>query len=104
MRKGRVVVDVHSLNESTASGSYLLPLRLNIASLVVGYEWITVVDARGYLHQFKVGEATCTSYAFVSHRGREKSTVALIFEQMKTRHQRELTTKDRWQSELSTIP
>ena len=49
-RKGRIVVDIKGLNKLTESDSYLLSLQADITSAVVGFSYISVIDAIGYFH------------------------------------------------------
>ena len=77
-RKGRVVVDLRALNDMAVNDSYPLPLQSDIISLISGYEYITVVDAAGYFHQFLVKTKDRHKLTIVSHRGQEQSSVALM--------------------------
>ena len=77
-RKGRVVVDIRGLNQITESDSYPLPLQSDIIASLAGYRYITVVDAVGWFHQFRVKPSDRDKFTVVSHRGQEQSSVALM--------------------------
>lgn len=77
-RKGRVVVDIRGLNKITESDTYPLPLQSDVIASVAGYRYITVVDAVGWFHQFRVRKKDRHKLTVVSHRGQEQSAVALM--------------------------
>lgn len=77
-RKGRVVIDIRALNKISQSDTYPLPRQSDIIAAVAGYQFVTVVDAVGWFHQFKVKREDRHKFAVVSHRGQEQSSVALM--------------------------
>ena len=77
-RKGRVVVDIRELNKITEVDSYPLPLQSEIISLLLGYMYLSILDAVGWFHQFLVVRRDRYKFTVVSHRGQEESAVALM--------------------------
>ena len=77
-RKGRVVVDIRELNKITETDSYPLPLQSEIISLLLGYSYLSTIDAVGWFHQFLVARQDRHKFTVVSHRGQEQSAVALM--------------------------
>ena len=77
-RKGRVVIDIRGLNKIAETDSYPMPLQSDLISAIAGYRYITIVDARGYFHQFLVKITDRDKLTIVSHRGQERSNVALM--------------------------
>ena len=77
-RKGRVVIDIRGLNKIAETDSYPMPLQSDLISAIAGYRYITIVDARGYFHQFLVKVLDRDKLTIVSHRGQERSNVALM--------------------------
>ena len=78
VRKGRVVVDIRGLNKITIKDAYPLPNMSDIIAAVSGCEYITVVDAQAFFHQFPVAEADRHKFTVVSHRGTERYRVAMM--------------------------
>ena len=78
IRKGRVVIDIRSLNRITENDSYPLPLQSDVTSTVAGYAFISICDAVGWFHQFPVQIRDRYKLTIVSHRGQEQSNVALM--------------------------
>lgn len=77
-RKGRVVVDIRELNKITENDTYPLPLQSDIISLLLGYSYLSTIDAVGWFHQFSVARQDRHKFTVVSHRGQEESAVALM--------------------------
>ena len=77
-RKGRVVVDIRELNKMTETDSYPLPLQSEIIALLLGYAYLSTIDAVGWFHQFLVARNDRHKFTVVSHRGQEESAVALM--------------------------
>ena len=78
VKKGRVVIDIRSLNRITENDSYPLPLQTEVTSMVAGYAFISICDAVGWFHQFPVQVRDRHKLTIVSHRGQEQSNVALM--------------------------
>ena len=78
VRKGRVVVDIRGLNKITLTDTYPLPLQSDIISQVAGCQYITVVDAAGFFHQWLVRIDDRNKLTVVSHRGQEQFNVAAM--------------------------
>lgn len=76
--KGRVVVDLRALNKVAVPDAYPLPLQRDIIGSLLGKKYITVVDATGFFHQFKVHPDHRDRFTIVSPRGIERSNVALM--------------------------
>ena len=76
--KGRVVVDIRELNKIAETDSYPLPLQSEIIALLLGYMYLSTIDAVGWFHQFLVARADRYKFTVVSHRGQEESAVALM--------------------------
>ena len=53
-RKGRVVVDIRELNKIAENDTYPLPLQSEIIALLLGYAFLSTIDAVGWFHQFQV--------------------------------------------------
>lgn len=77
-RKGRVVVDIRELNKITENDTYPLPLQSEIIALLLGYSYLSTIDAVGWFHQFLVARHDRHKFTVVSHRGQEESAVALM--------------------------
>ena len=77
-RKGRVVVDIRELNRITEHDTYPLPLQSDIIGICIGHAYISIVDAVGWFHQFRVQVQDRHKLTVVSHRGQEQSSVALM--------------------------
>ena len=77
-RKGRVVVDIRELNKITETDTYPLPLQSEIISLLLGYAYLSTIDAVGWFHQFLVARNDRHKFTVISHRGQEESAVALM--------------------------
>ena len=77
-RKGRVVVDIRELNKITENDTYPLPLQSEIIALLLGYQYLSTIDAVGWFHQFLVSRNDRHKFTVVSHRGQEESAVALM--------------------------
>ena len=77
-RKGRVVVDIRELNKITENDTYPLPLQSEIIALLLGYAYLSTIDAVGWFHQFLVARHDRYKFTVVSHRGQEESSVALM--------------------------
>lgn len=77
-RKGRVVVDIRELNKITETDTYPLPLQSEIIALLLGYMYLSTVDAVGWFHQFFVVRQDRHKFTVISHRGQEESAVALM--------------------------
>lgn len=71
-------MDIRGLNNITTSDTYPLPLQSDIIAAVAGYPYISTVDAVGWFHQFNVRRSDREKFTIVSHRGQEKSSVALM--------------------------
>lgn len=77
-RKGRVVVDIRELNKIAETDTYPLPLQSEIISLLLGYAYLSTIDAVGWFHQFLVARSDRFKFTLVTHRGQEESAVALM--------------------------
>jgi len=83
-KKGRVVVDLRPLNKITIPDSYPLPLQSGIIEAIRGRKYLAIIDATSFffqflvLFQFLVHPDHRDVFTIVSHRGRERSTVALM--------------------------
>ena len=77
-RKGRVVVDIRGLNKITLPDSYPMPLQSDIINSVAGCQYISVIDAQGYFHQWPVKSTDRSKLTVVSHRGQEEFSVAVM--------------------------
>ena len=77
-KKGRVVADLRALNRATIPDHYPLPSQEEIINSLIGKRFITVVDASAFFHQFGVHPADREKFTVISHRGLERSTVAMM--------------------------
>ena len=77
-RKGRVVVDIRELNRVTETDTYPLPLQSDVIALYMGHAYISIVDAIGWFHQFRVQASDRHKLTVVIYRGQEQSAVALM--------------------------
>jgi hypothetical protein len=76
--KGRAVVDLRQLNKVAVPDSYPLPLVTDVMDSVRGKKFLTIVDATSFFFQFLVHPQHRDRFTIVSHRGLERSTVALM--------------------------
>lgn len=76
--KGRVVIDLRSLNKIAVPDNYPLPLQSEIIASLRGKKYITAVDATSFFYQFAVYPEHRDRFTLVSPRGLERSTVALM--------------------------
>ena len=53
-RKNRMAINIKALNKISQSNTYPLPLQSDIIVSVTKYQFITVVNAVGWFHQFNV--------------------------------------------------
>lgn len=77
-RKGRVVVDIRGLNKIAVTDTYPMPLQSDITAAVAGCQYITVVDAASFFHQWRVKADDRHKLTVVSHRGQEQFNVAVM--------------------------
>jgi transposase InsO family protein len=77
-RKGRVVVDVRSLNQMALPDVYPIPLQSDIIAAVQGCPYITVVDCASFFYQWRVHPDDRHKLTVVSHRGQESFNVAVM--------------------------
>lgn len=77
-RKGRMVVDLRCLNRVAIPDAYPLPLQSDIIAMLRGKQFITVVDASAFFHQFPVAKEHQDRFTVITHRGLERSKVALM--------------------------
>lgn len=76
--KGRAVVDLRALNKHAVPDSYPLPLQSDVMDSIRGKGFLTVIDATSFFFQFLVHPDYRDRFTVVSHRGLERSTVALM--------------------------
>jgi hypothetical protein len=69
--KGRVVVDLRSLNDKVQRDSYPLPLQSDIIGVLRGKEEISTFDLQKMFYQFMVAVQERWKLTVVSHRGQE---------------------------------
>jgi hypothetical protein len=55
--KGRTVVDLRQLNHVSVPDKYPLPLQTDIVDSAQSKEFITIVDATAFFHQFLIHPA-----------------------------------------------
>jgi hypothetical protein len=75
--KGRTVVDLPQLNHVSVPDKYPLPLQTDIVDSAQSKEFIAIVDATAFFHQFLVHPAYRDHFMIISHRGLELAKVAL---------------------------
>ena len=78
IRKGRVVVDIRTLNKITVPDVYPVPSQSDIINAVQSCRYISVVDCSSFFYQWKVHRAHRHRLAVVSHRGQEVFNVAVM--------------------------
>jgi hypothetical protein len=71
-------VDIRTLNQVTVTDAYPMPLQSEVINAIRGARYISVVDAKGFFHQFLVSEDDQEKFTMVSPRGQETSLVALM--------------------------
>ena len=77
-RKGRVVIDIYSLNWIILSNIYLIPLQLDIIAIVQGCLYIIVVDYVLFFYQWCVYLDDWYKLIVVSHWGQELFNIVVI--------------------------
>ena len=78
VKKGRVVVDIRTLNSVTQPDNYPLPMQEDITSLVAGYPFISTIDAVSFFYQHPVAPEDRHKLAVNTHRGQEVFQVAVM--------------------------
>ena len=78
IKKGRVVVDIRTLNKITVPNVYPVPSQSDIINAVQGCRYISVVDYSSFFYQWRVYRVYRHRLAVVSHRGQEVFNVAVI--------------------------
>lgn len=78
IKKGRVVADLRALNKAAIPDAYPLPLPETIMASLIGKRYITVIDIKSSFHQYGVHPDHQDRFTITSHRGLERSTVALM--------------------------
>ncbi|PFH55169.1 hypothetical protein XA68_10520 [Ophiocordyceps unilateralis] len=76
--KPRVVVDLRALNSVAIPDAYPMPIPAEMVHKLAGKRYISAVDARSFFHQFLVHPDHRERFTVVSHRGLERSVVALM--------------------------
>ncbi|KAL8366740.1 hypothetical protein RB595_010549 [Gaeumannomyces hyphopodioides] len=76
--KGRVVVDLRPVNKVAVPDAYPLPLQADVIDALRGKLYITIIDATAFFHQFLVWPKHRNRFTIVSHRGLERSLVAMM--------------------------
>lgn len=76
--KGRVVVDLRPLNKVAIPDNYPLLLQADVILALRGKLFITIINVTGFFHQFLVHPAFRDHFTMISHRGLERSKVALM--------------------------
>ena len=77
-RKDRVIVDIRELNKITLTDLYPLSLQSEIITLLLDYSYLSIIDAVKWFYQFLIARKDRHKFIVISHRGQEKSIVALI--------------------------
>jgi hypothetical protein len=76
--KGRVVIDLRTLNKVTVPDNYPLPLQSDIISCLRGKQFITAIDATSFFYQFDVYPEHRDRFTLISPRGLEQPKVCLM--------------------------
>ena len=76
--KGRAVVDLRALNRVAVPDNYPLPLQSEVIHSLRSKNFISVIDATSFFHQFPVHPDYRDRFTVVTHRGIEQSIVALM--------------------------
>lgn len=71
-RKGRVVVDIRSLNKVSEFDAYLMPLQSDIILSVQGCKFISIMNCAAFFHQWRMTAEDRHKLIVVSHRGAEQ--------------------------------
>lgn len=72
------MVVLHSLNKVAIPDNYPLPLQAEVIQSLRGKRFISVIDATAFFHLFEVHSDFRDRFTMISHRGLERSTVALM--------------------------
>ncbi|KAL8369548.1 hypothetical protein RB595_000061 [Gaeumannomyces hyphopodioides] len=77
-KKARMVIDLRALNRYAIPDAYPMPLQSDVIDRLRGKTWVSCVDASAFFHQFPVWKPDREKFTIVSHRGLERSKVALM--------------------------
>lgn len=77
-RKGRVVVDIRELNKLTILDNCPMPRQDDIIATVQRCQYIILVDATWFFHQWPVTKKDRHKLTVISHRGSEQYQVAVM--------------------------
>jgi hypothetical protein len=77
-RKGRVVVDIQTVNHLAQLDAYPILLQSDIITAVAGYGYISVIDCASFFYHWRVAPEDRHKLTVVSHRGQEQFNVAVI--------------------------
>lgn len=77
-QKGRVVVDIRTLNKITSPDTYPVPSQNDILNAIAGSGYITTVDCSSFFYQWRVKKEHHHRLTVSSHRGQETFNVAVM--------------------------
>ena len=77
-RKGRVVVDIRTVNHLAQLDAYPIPLQSDIIAAVAGCGYISVIDCASFFYHWRVAPEDRHKLIVVSHRGQEQFNVAVM--------------------------
>ena len=77
-RKERVIVDIQDLNQIIISNSYSMSLQTKMIIAVTECQYISIVNAQEYFHQWQMRVADRNRLTVVSHREQEQFSMMIM--------------------------
>ena len=77
-QKGRVVIDLRTLNRITVPNNYPLPLQSEIIAILRGKKFITTINTTSFFYQFGIHPPHRDRFTLISPYSLEQPTIALI--------------------------
>jgi hypothetical protein len=78
IRKERVVIDIRELNVITLSDAYLMSAQIDIIVVVADCNFISIVDAVEYFHQWAIKFENRHKFIVISHREQKQFNVCVM--------------------------
>ena len=78
IEKKRVIIDIRDLNEIIVNDAYSMSTQTDVIVAVVGCEFISMIDATGYFHQWTVKYDDRHKQTVISHRDQKQFNVIVM--------------------------
>ena len=77
-RKGRVIINLQTINRVTILNNYPLPSQKKIINYLIGIKYITVLNINNYFYQYRIHPKDRHIFIITSYYGLEGPTVVII--------------------------